>query len=106
MHKIKETYQFTHNKIDIYVKIDYLNNKISLKEPVNSFGGFQIKKWVFAERGVEFMQGWLDILEAMQEAIKDAKLKYEHNLAEESKFKTDFVLNVLLEDKKRKSNKE
>lgn len=33
------------------------------------------------------MNNWVTILEVMQEAIKDAKKKYEANLAEESKFK-------------------
>lgn len=98
-YKFKETYQFSYKNIGIYVKIDYRNNKISLVEPFNiGEGKFQGKMWLFKDRGVEYMQGWVNILEAMQEAIKDAKKKYESQLAESSKFDDD--LSKLLKRKK------
>ena len=74
--KIKETYSFAHKEILIFVRIDYLNNKVDLLESVNSQTcKFSAKKWVFSQRGIEFMDNWIIILEAMQEAIKDAKKK-------------------------------
>ena len=98
-YKFKETYQFSYKNIGIYVKIDYRNNKISLVEPFNiGEGKFQGKMWLFKDRGVEYMQGWVNILEAMQEAIKDAKKKYESQLEESSKFDDD--LSKLLKRKK------
>ena len=98
-YKFKETYQFSYKNIVIYVKIDYRNNKISLVEPFNiGEGKFQGKMWLFKDRGVEYMQGWVNILEAMQEAIKDAKKKYESQLEESSKFYDD--LSKLLKRKK------
>ena len=91
-YKFKETYQFIHEDIVVYVKIDYRNNKISLVDPFNiGEGKFQGKMWLFKDRGVEFMQGWINILEAMQEAIKDAKKRYEAELAENSRFDEDLL---------------
>ena len=90
MQKIKETYAFIHKDIKIFVKIDYVNNKISLMEPFKPHESeFKIKEWKFSKRGVEYMNGWLDILEAMKFAIIDAKKKYEKDLAENSKFTED-----------------
>ncbi len=109
--KIKEVYSFTHKKITIDVEIDYKANKISLIEYKDGLNGWQDKKWVFAGRGVEYMQGWLTILDAMQEAIKDAKKRYETELAERSKFlgelcdKPVFVREIIKVGKKKSAKK-
>ncbi len=52
----------------LYVKIDFANNKVSLvdKNGANT-------KFLFAERGLEYMNGWLNILGAMRYAVKDAR---------------------------------
>lgn len=60
-------YEFSDGTI-IRVKIDFENNKVSL---VDKGGGNT--KFLFAERGVEYMNGWLNILGAMQYAVKDAR---------------------------------
>lgn len=99
-HKHIEIYEHIHKGISVLVKIDYFTNEISLLDDVN----MQRKEWIFAKRGVEYMNGWLTILEAMQEAIKNAKKKYEANLAEESKFKSK-ELNVEIGYKIRKLKK-
>lgn len=52
----------------VYVKIDFAKNKVSLVDQNGSN-----YKWLFAERGVEYMNGWLNILGAMRYAIKDAR---------------------------------
>lgn len=92
--KITEKYSYTHKDITVVLEIDYLANKISL---IDGFG--KAKKYVFAERGVEYMNSWVNILEAMQEAIKNAKEKYEANLAEVSKFKEDEIILLKLMEK-------
>lgn len=94
--KFQEVYCFTHKKIDIYVKIDFYNNKISLVNPESNHQGFGPKKWLFNDRGVEYMQGWLDILEAMKLAVIDAKKRYEHELAETSKFQEEELIGDIL----------
>lgn len=92
--KVIEVYGFTHKDITVTVKIDYKRNEISLLESYDGNSG--AKKYVFAGRGVEYMQGWLNILEAMQEAIKDAKKRYEAELAERSKFREDLEIKVYI----------
>jgi len=52
----------------IYVKIDFAKNKVSL---VDQNGANT--KFLFAERGVEYMNGWLNILGAMRYAVRQAR---------------------------------
>lgn len=92
MKKLTETRIHTFNDIDIAVRINYRENKISIVDHKN---GCRDKTFLFADRGVEFMNGWLNILEAMKNAVKEAKKDYEAELAEQSKFKReDFVLTL------------
>lgn len=95
--KYKETYAHTWKDITIWVEIDYRNNKISIVEP-NNFNecSFKNKNFVFSGRGVEFMNGWKIILQAIDKAIDNAKAKYEHNLAEISKFKEKKIVKELI----------
>lgn len=86
-----EIYEFTHKDINVMVKIDYIRNEISLVDQC----GYGKKKYVFADRGVEFMNGWLNVLEALTEAVKDAKTKFEKNLAEVSAFNADKIEKLL-----------
>lgn len=95
--KIKETYCFIHKDIKIYVRIDYLNNKIDILEPVSlADAKFKKKEWTFIGRGVEYMQGWRNILEAISEATKDAQKRYEADLAENSKFAQQKAENLMI----------
>lgn len=96
MKKIKETICFTKNGIDVYVKIDYVNNQIDLVEKVpHTNNKFKMKNWNFVNRGVEYIGGWINILDAMKYAMEEAKKMYEHNLAEVSKFKKGDVEKIL-----------
>lgn len=91
--KYKETFAYTHKDITVWVKIDYRNNKIGLLEPTDpTHSKFQIKKYIFVDRGVEFMNGWKNILEAMDKAIDYAKKKYEANLDETTKLRQEKVV--------------
>lgn len=96
--KITETKTYTTNDVDVNVRINFYDNKISL---VDRDG--RDKQWLFANRGVEFMNGWLNILEAMKVAVKEAKIEYENELAETSKFsKNNFelILKPIIKKKK------
>ncbi len=95
--KFKETYSFNHKGIIIWVKIDYRNNRIDIVEPKDrDCGQFRKKEFIFVGRGVEYMNGWVDILEAVSEAVKDAKKRYEKELAETSKFKEKKLIGLLM----------
>lgn len=53
-----------HLGIGIHMQIDYVAGTISMMEQT---GG--AKKWIFAGRGVEYMAGWQNILDAMKHAV-------------------------------------
>lgn len=60
-------YEFSDGTV-IRVKVDYEKNKVSL---VDQNGANT--KFLFAERGVEYMNGWINILGAMQYAIRASR---------------------------------
>lgn len=53
------------------VKIDFAKNEVSLVE--RNGNEYRDKNWLFAGRGLEYMNGWLNILSAMQYVIKEAQ---------------------------------
>ena len=61
-------------KVDVAVHINYAEGYISLIDPnpanptASQNNG---KQWLFKKREVEYMAGWLDILDAMKSAFID-----------------------------------
>jgi len=100
--KQKETFAYTHKDITVYVRIDYVNNIIDIVEQTGN-GDFRKKDYTFIGRGVEYMNGWKDILEAISKTIDHAKKKYETNLAEVSRIKQDKMLDYIIEGGKSSS---
>jgi hypothetical protein len=86
---------YEHKGISVPVKIDFDLGLVSLVHKQGMLSLWQNKNWVFAERGLEYMNGWLDILEAMTFAIKEAKKELEADLEEKRKTQEEFVGNVL-----------
>lgn len=73
-----------YNGINITTKIDFDSGRASMMETHNlDF----VKNWVFANRGLEFMNGWLGILKSMELCVLDMKKELEHDLAIKSAFK-------------------
>ena len=68
---------YEHNGIRVGVRIDYVQKQISLIEFEQNNSRGKIKKWIFANRGVECEQGWQNILTAMGYAISEAKKELE-----------------------------
>lgn len=66
-----EVVRYEHKGVVVHVKIDYLNRNISLVNDTD----WTTKKWVFAQRGLEYMQGWKNILDAMRLAVEFAETK-------------------------------
>jgi len=83
--KVKEIVQIVSKDISILVEIDYVNNRISIVRPINDNKKYEAKGFVFSGRGVEYMNGWIDILDAQKVAIKEAKKMYEEELERTSK---------------------
>lgn len=74
---VAETYVHTFvgkaQTVGVHMHINYSQGTISLVEG-NDSNPMQLqgKKWLFAKREIEYMQGWHDILDAMQSAVTDA----------------------------------
>lgn len=66
LNKIIKTIE--HKGIAVRFSVDFDKGEVSLLDKDNS-----AKKWLFAGRGLEYLNSWLNILEAMQEAVKEAK---------------------------------
>jgi hypothetical protein len=85
MKPIYEIKDYTYNNITVRVEIDYAKRQISLVEGDNRHK-FKTKPWCFANRGLEYMNGWREILKAIEHAISEAEklLKaYENSEREE-----------------------
>lgn len=65
-----EVETYVSHGISVMVEIDYDAGNISLLQ-----GRGKAKNWVFAGRGPEYMDGWRNILHAMEYAIGEAEKK-------------------------------
>lgn len=90
-----------HKGVKVTVQIDYDESRVSLVERSRS-GNYTEKNWLFSNRGLEYMNGWLNILEAIQFAVKECKKELEANLAEKAKFKEEQVISLLAPELKKK----
>lgn len=78
-----------HKGIRVMMKIDYDKGELSFME--SNYGNWQNKNWVFANRGLEYMQGWLDILDAMKFAVGEGKKELEKDKNEKGKVMVDEI---------------
>jgi len=95
MIKHLEIKSYQYGDISVTVKIDYDNQKISLVEKEWNSPNIQNKKWVFADRGLDFKNGWLNILTAMKYAIEQSFMELESYNKMKAKEKMDSVEAVL-----------
>lgn len=80
-----------HKGIKVTIKIDYDKGEASLVE--TSFGHGD-KKWLFSNRGLGYMLGWLNILEAMQIAVKECKKELELSFSQSNKYKESIIIKA------------
>jgi hypothetical protein len=78
----------THKGIAVSIKIDYDKGEVSLVDQLDNYKG---KKWLFTKRGLEYMNGWLNVLSAMTFAVEEGKKELEANLGEKSRFSEEFI---------------
>lgn len=83
----------THAGYQIFIKIDREKNKVSLVER-DSSGAYVAKRWLFAERGLEYMNGWRNILKAIDLAVVDAQADLEAYNAQQKEAKHQNCLSV------------
>lgn len=71
---------YTSYGINIVVELDFVKKQVSLVEKDG-----EIKKWMFAERTPEYLNGWRAILKAMDYAVEQAKKEMDALTAKEHK---------------------
>lgn len=67
---VRRVYQYPEfGNVGITVELDFVKKTVSLVEKDGTN-----KKWIFAERTPEYLNGWRNILCAMDKAIAEAKV--------------------------------
>jgi hypothetical protein len=61
-----------HKEIAVTYKVDYDNGTATLVE-MNPHGKYEPKNWMFRNRSLSYMDGWVNILEAQIVAVKECK---------------------------------
>lgn len=82
------------NGIKVMVEIDYDRETISLVEDIGH-NHFMNKKYVFGGRGVEYMQGWRNILYAMEKSFSEAEIKLRKHLEKKAKMQEKLLIVAL-----------
>ena len=103
MKKHTEIITVEHKGIAVTLHIDYDKGELSLVER-NGFNGsgFLKKQWIFANRTLDYMKGWLDIIDAMKYAIEYGKKQLEHDLAIKSQFREGEMIKEFVKPKVKK----
>ena len=91
-----EVTTLTHKGIKVTYRINYDRGTATLVEYQNQ--NWKKKEYVFADRGLEYMNGWLDILEAMQVTVKKCKEILEADLAEKTKFRETAIVKAIIDN--------
>lgn len=91
-------YQGAVQEVNIPVHINYAVGTVTLIDanPANP-GSYQGKQYQFKNRGLEYMAGWIDILDAMKSAVNDAADKLQTYQVEQAKRKEKLVVDALRE---------
>lgn len=87
--KIKK-YEFS-DGTTLRVKIDFEKNRVSLVDKDGSNAKFK-----FAERGAEYMNGWLNILGAMRYVVREARDELEAWQKVQDDKKTQQIIDIMV----------
>ncbi len=79
-----------HKGITVSYKIDFDLRTLSLVEKNGK--NWQTKQWVFPERTPEYLNSWINIMEAMQEAVIQAKLELDAHIEKETDELTEKII--------------
>ena len=63
--------------VKIFVELDRKAKIATLVEWDDNKNSYKPKSWMFAERKIEFMDGWIAIFRACEQAIQSAKVELE-----------------------------
>ena len=86
---------YTYNGIVVKVEIDFEAEEVSIIDETK-----KVKKWTFSGRGIEFMDAWCEILDAMKYAIGEAKkeLQEQLDIKKEEEIKYVSKMQKLIDD--------
>ena len=79
-----------HKGITVSYKIDFDCKTVSLVE--RSGNDWKDKHWVFPDRTPDYLSSWLNIMEAMQEAVRQAKLELDAHIEKETDELTEKII--------------
>jgi len=91
---VEKVYEY--KGIKVGVRIDFRTRQITLAE----HDGRGAKKWLFANREVEYMEGWRTILHAMEHAITAAEVELRMAIEQEEREKAELMERVALDVRK------
>lgn len=85
--KISEVKEYIYKNITVTLSINYAKNEVSVLENNSD----KARHFIFQNRGVEYMQGWINVLEAVNYAVKEAKKDLEDYKTKETQKIEDLV---------------
>lgn len=87
---------YEHEGVKVCVQIDYDNKMVSLvEEERNSVPRrYKTKQWIFANRQIEYMEGWQNIFDAMKYAIAQATKQLKAHVDAEERAKVRMHVRV------------
>jgi hypothetical protein len=85
-----------HKGIKVPIQINYDKGEVTLVENfhTDSEMSYRAKQWLFKGRSLEYMDSWINILEAMTVAVKECKALLEKDLAEKTRLEEETYLRV------------
>jgi len=86
-----------HDGIKVAVQINYDKAEVTLVERQGEYNEFpyKAKQFLFKNRGLEYMDAWVKILEAMSIAVKECKSLLEKDLAEKNARREQEVVRMV-----------
>jgi len=87
-----EIIRVTTKGITVNVRLDYKKMHTTLVEYID--GEWKPQKWVFADRGAEYMQSWRDIFWAMDCAAEEAERKLKKRKEEKEEEAMEAVIEL------------
>jgi len=82
-----------HKGVKVSFKIDYDEGTATLVEKYQD--KWLAKQYLFKGRGLEYMNSWQNVLEAMQVAVKECKKSLEADLRERSRLQEEEILRAV-----------
>lgn len=99
MTKNLEIKTIEHEGIKVSIAIDYDRGEATLVELDDRKTTYVPKKWLFSNRTLDYMNGWLRILRAQIAAVEEGKRLLEADLAEKSRLKEEAVIKAAMTNK-------